>query len=61
MIKCITPCIYYREILNRSKKPSYKIICDYKEGEEIKNIPYEEKVNCKFFKSFKDIQREMSS
>ena len=36
MIKCIIPCIYYREIFDKSKNPTCKIICD-RNGEELKN------------------------
>ena len=35
MIKCIIPCIYYREIFDKSKNPTCKIICD-RSGEELK-------------------------
>ena len=55
-MQCTTPCIFYREIIDRSKKPSYKTVCDYKDGEEIKNIPQSEINNCNNFKSFKEIK-----
>lgn len=48
MIKCIIPCIYYREIFDKSK---CKIICD-RSGEELKNISNEEKEQCLYFKTF---------
>lgn len=56
MIKCTTPCIYYREIMDKTKQPRYKIVCEYRDGEEIKNIPQDEKLNCNFFKSYKEIK-----
>jgi len=54
MLKCFTPCIYYREILNNPKK----IKCDFKD-KELKNISDEEKRNCKHFKSYTDIKKNV--
>lgn len=56
MYKCTTPCIYYREIYDQNKKPSIKIICDFRDGEEIKQIPLKEKVNCQHFKTYVNIK-----
>lgn len=56
MNKCTTPCIYYHEVFDKAKKPSVKIVCDIKEGIEIKNISDDEIINCKHFKTFKDIK-----
>jgi hypothetical protein len=55
MIKCIIPCIYYREIFDKSKNPTCKIICD-RNGEELKNISNEEKEQCIYFKNFQSIK-----
>jgi len=57
MNKCQTPCIYYSEIFDKSKKPMVKTICDYRDGEEIKNISNEEIENCKHFKTYKEIRQ----
>ncbi len=57
MNKCITTdlrCIYYHPIEEKNKKPSYRMVCDMREGEEIKNIPQEEINNCKHYKTFKE-------
>ncbi len=55
MIKCIVPCIFYREIFDKTQNPTCKIICD-RSGKELKNISYEEKKQCPYFKSFQDIR-----
>jgi hypothetical protein len=54
--KCKTPCVFYREIIDKSKKPTYKTVCDYRDGEEIKNIPQDEIEKCNIFKSFKEVK-----
>jgi hypothetical protein len=56
MHKCYTPCIYYNEKYDRSKKPMYKIVCDMKDGEEIRNIPQEEIDNCTHYKSYTEVR-----
>jgi hypothetical protein len=49
-------CIYYREIFNKNGNLSTKIVCDYRDGEEIKNIPAEEIKNCEHYKPFNEIK-----
>ena len=56
MDKCYTPCIYYREIIDLNKKPMADVSCNYLEGKKLKDIPQEEKCNCKYFKTYKDIE-----
>lgn len=56
MNKCITPCIYYSEIFDKSKTSAVKVICDIREGEEIKNILIQEIETCTYFKTYKEIQ-----
>lgn len=58
MNQCYTPCIYYCEIENKSKNPSMKIICDMRDGEEIRNIPADEIGICKHFKTYKDLKEK---
>jgi len=53
MLKCFTPCIYYREILNNPKK----IKCDFKD-KELKDISNKEKKKCKRFKSYSDLKNK---
>ncbi len=55
MYKCSTPCIYYNEYCNPNI-PNAKLTCDYQNGKELKHIPEEEKNNCKYFKSFKQLK-----
>lgn len=56
MYHCYTSCIYYYINIDKSRKPSVRLTCDYREGEEIKNIPIEEIKNCEHFKTYKEIQ-----
>lgn len=56
MLRCYTPCINYHEVHDKSKQPSVKIICDYKDGVEIRNLSKEEINNCIHFKTFKEIR-----
>ena len=53
-MRCVYPdtCIYYREI----GKKNIRMVCDYRDGEEIKNIPAEEIKNCKHYKPFNEIK-----
>lgn len=61
MLKCQTPCIYYHEIHNKQEKPSVKVICDYREGEEIKNIPLEEINNCDHFTTLTEVKQKFKN
>jgi hypothetical protein len=56
LIKCTTPCIYYQEVIDKSKKPSTKLICNYLE-EEIKNISESKIKDCKHFKSYNHLKQ----
>jgi len=56
MNKCYIPCIFYHELYDRTQKPSVRIICDIKDGQEIKNIPTEEIQNCGHFKTYSEIK-----
>lgn len=56
LIKCVTPCIYYQEVLDKSKKPSVKLICNYLE-EELKNISENDINNCQHFKSYNHLKQ----
>lgn len=56
MHRCYTPCIYYHEVHDKSQKPTVKVICDYREGEEIINISKEEINNCEHFKTYNEIK-----
>lgn len=60
MIKCSYPetCIYYHEVFDKNNKPSVRIVCDYRDGLEIKLIPTAEINNCPHFKSYKQIKEE---
>ena len=53
-MRCVYPdtCIYYREI----GKKNVRMVCDYRDGEEIKNILAEEIKNCKHYKTYKDVK-----
>lgn len=57
MHQCFTPCINYHEVTNKHEKPSIRIVCDYKDGIEIRLIPQEEINNCKHFKTFEQIKK----
>ena len=54
--KCYTPCIYYHELHDKSKTPTVKVVCDYRDGIEIRLIPNEEINNCSYFKTYKQIK-----
>ena len=59
MRKCFTPCVYYHETYDKQSKPSVKVVCDIREGEEIKNISDEDINNCKNFKTYKDVKFDL--
>lgn len=56
MLKCFSPCIFYHQIQDKSQKPSMIIICDYKECQEIRNIPINEIEKCQHFKTYNEIK-----
>jgi uncharacterized FlaG/YvyC family protein len=56
MHKCYTPCIYYHELHDKSKTPTVKVICDIREGQEIRNIPNEEIQNCEHYKTYNEVK-----
>ena len=56
MHQCYKSCIYYHIIQDRTKKPSTKLTCDIKDGQEIKNIPNEEIQNCEHFKTYNEVK-----
>ena len=56
MKQCYTPCIFYHEVYDKTKKPSVRVICDIKDGKEIKDIPDEEIQNCEHFKTYNEIK-----
>ncbi len=58
MHKCFTPCIYYREVYDKTKKPSMKIICDYKDTEIFK-MPEDDINFCKQFTTYKQTVDKM--
>ncbi len=56
LIKCTTSCIYYQEIIDKTKNPSVKLICNYLE-EELKNIPKSNINNCQHFTSYNHLKQ----
>ena len=56
MQKCFTPCIWYREKDN-NEKPTKKMVCDMRDGQEIKDILREIIDTCEYFKTYKDIRK----
>lgn len=57
MHRCYTPCIFYHEVYNKNEKPSVRIICDYKDGKEIKDISEKEIENCIHFKTYEQVKK----
>ena len=57
MQKCFTPCIYYHEI-ECTEKPTKKLVCDMREGQEIKDIPRDVINDCEYFKTYEDIRKK---
>lgn len=57
-MKCTYPetCIYFHAMHESHNKPSVRIVCDYRDGLEIRLIPNEEINNCQHFKTFKQIK-----
>ena len=54
-MKCTTPCIYYREIVDKSKIPSVRTVCDARD-KEIKHISKKDIENCSLYKTYKSIK-----
>jgi len=60
MNKCQNHCVFYKEEIHEiNKKIIAKTTCDYKNGEEIK-FSNEEIINCKHYKSYKDVPFKFS-
>jgi len=57
-MRCSFPqtCIYYYEVYDKHNKPSVRIVCDYKDGTEIKKLSTEEITNCPHFKTYKQVK-----
>ena len=51
-------CIYYHESHNQNRNPTTleKYFCDRREDEEFKNMTEEERNDCSYFKSYKNIK-----
>ncbi len=58
MLKCQTPCIYYYESHTKSESPTVRLICDFRDGEEIKNLSINEINECKHFKTYNQVKKE---
>ncbi|MFA5558657.1 MAG: hypothetical protein WDA59_04250 [Methanofastidiosum sp.] len=57
MIKCAQgPCFYLHLDIDHKNKTVRKTTCDFKDGEEIKNIPKEELENCPSYKTEKEMR-----